>query len=200
MHGANQIGKEQEGKVAMKERPQFSETFSQERVYSGGSYQHAFSAIAALLSGLALFTSTGMRPPANVILSVTVTSILVLSVILAVRLAIFRKDAEFVLKSEGLKSPSTESRNLLKGLALSSMLILALVLPFVLTYLVDMQTWITLVLGAIIGYCLSDLFFALFLRDWEGRNRIRLFRYSVFEVTEKNRSMVVERGILGRRI
>ena len=200
MHSANQIGKAQEGRLVTKERPQFTETFSQERAYAGGFYQHAFSAIAALLSGLALFTSMGMRPPVSIKLSVIVTSILVLSIILAVRLAIFRKDAEFVLKSEGLKSPSTGSRNLLKGLALSSMLILALVLPFVLTYLVDMQTWITLVVGAIIGYCLSDLSFALFLRNWEGRNRIRLFRYSVFGVTEKNKSMVVERGILGRKI
>jgi hypothetical protein len=187
-------------RLVTKGLPQFSETFSQERAYAGGSSQHAFSAMAALLSGVALFASTDMRPPANVLMSAIFTSIFVLSIILAVRLSIFKKDTEFVLKSEELKAPSTEGRNLLKGLALSLTLILALILPFVLTYLVDMQTWIGLVLGAIIGYCLSDLFFAFLVRDWEGRNGIRLFRYSVFAVTGTNKSMVIERGILGRKI
>ena len=119
--------------------------------------------------------------------------------ILAVRLTIFKKDTESILNSVELKRPSTGSRNLLKGLTLSSILILALILPFVLTYLVDMQTWITLILGPIVGYGLSDLSFAIFVRNWEGHNRIRLFRYSIYAVTVKNKSIIIETGILGRK-
>jgi magnesium-transporting ATPase (P-type) len=188
-----------ERRMVKKEKSQVSKNFTQERRYAGGVSQHIFSAILILLSALALFAITSMESLANVFLNMLVISILFLATILIIRIIVFVKDSKRVLASDALKSPSAGGRNLLKGVGLSLMLALALFLPFVLTYFIDMQTWIAMVLGAIAGYGFSDLSFAIYVRNWEKRNRIRLFRYNVCVITAENKSLIVEVGILGRK-
>jgi hypothetical protein len=185
--------------MVREEKSHVSTTFTQEREYAGGSFQHIFSAVLVLLSALALFLTITTESLANVLLKTSTISILVLSTILAIRILVFSKDARRVLTSEALKSTSAGAGSLPKGAVLSLILALALIFPFILTYFIDVQTWIASVLGAIVGYGLSDLSFAFYVRNWEKRNRIRLFRYNLYTITTENKSLIVEIGILGRK-